>query len=91
MEFETADGKKVRLRSLKGGVTVGEVSLYLGGLRSASVKAEKPSTVYRLTYKSLQKIKKDDPILAATLHEWLGHILAERLADNNHMIESLLD
>jgi SulP family sulfate permease len=91
VEFESASGQKTRLSSVQGGATVGEVSLYLGGVRSASVKAEQPSVVYRLTSKNLRQIQKEDPALAALLHEWLGHLLAERLADNNHMIELLLD
>ncbi len=88
-EFELANGKKMRLRSIKSGATVGEVALYLGGLRSASVKAEKPSRVYRLSTQNLQRIQKEDPALAALLHEWLGRMLAERLAENNRLIELL--
>jgi SulP family sulfate permease len=70
---------------------VGEVAFYLGGVRSASVKAELPSTVYRLTTKILDKIQKEDPQVAAMLHEWLGRLLAERLADNNRIIELILE
>lgn len=91
VEFEASNGEKTRLRSVQGGATVGEISLYLGGLRSASVKAEQPSVVYRLTARTLRKIQNEDAVLAALLHEWLAHLLAERLADNNRMIESLLD
>jgi SulP family sulfate permease len=91
VEFEASNGKKERLRSVKSGATVGEIAFYLGGLRSASVKAERPSTFYRLTSKTLSKLRQEDPALASLLHEWLGHLLAERLADNNRMIELLLD
>jgi len=79
------------LRSVQSGVTVGEVAFYLGGLRSASVKAECTSTVYRLTTKILNQIQREDPTLASLLHEWLGHLLAERLADDTRMIELLMD
>ena len=68
-----------------------EVAFYLGGSRSASVKAERLSTVYRLTAKTLNKIQREDPALAALLHEWLGRLLAERLADDTRIIELLLD
>ena len=91
VEFEASNGKKERLRSVQSGATVGEVAFYLGGLRSASVKAEHPSTVYRLSTKTLNKIQREDPALAALLHEWLGRLLAERLADDTRMIELLLD
>jgi SulP family sulfate permease len=91
VEFETADGKKIRLRTVESGATVGEINLYLGGMRSASVKAEHPSIAYRLTAKTLHKLRQDDPALAALLHEWLGHLFAERLANNNRMLEFFLD
>jgi sulfate permease, SulP family len=91
VEFEASNGKKERLRSVQSGTTAGEVAFYLGGLRSASVKAERPSIVYRLTTKTLNKIQREDPALAALLHEWLGRLLAERLADTTHTIELLMD
>jgi len=91
VEFEASNGKKERLRSVQSGATVGEVAFYLGSVRTASVKAERLSTVYRLTMKTLDKIQKDDPQVAAMLHEWLGRLLAERLADNNRIIELLLE
>jgi SulP family sulfate permease len=87
VEFEMSDGEKTRLRSVQGGATVGEIAFYLGGLRSASVKAEEASIVYRLTTSAMREMQKKDPDLAILLHEWLGHLLAERLADNNRMIE----
>lgn len=87
VEFEMANGNRMRLRSVKSGATLGEVTLYLGGLRSASVKAEKPSTVYRLSSKNLQRMHKEDPALAALLHEWIARTLAQRLAENNRLIE----
>lgn len=91
VEFEASNGKKERLRSVKSGATVGEIAFYLGGLRSASVKAEQTSTVYRLSTKTMRKIQQEEPALASMLHEWLGHLLAERLADNNRMVELLED
>lgn len=91
VEFELANGHKMRLRSVKSGATLGEVTLYLGGLRSASVKAEKPSVVYRLSSKELKRMHKEDPSLAALLHEWIARTLAERLAENNRLIEVFMD
>jgi SulP family sulfate permease len=91
VEFGSSKGKKERLRSVQSGASVGEISFYLGGLRSESVRVERSSTFYRLTKKTMNKIQQEDPALAALLHEWLGRLLAERLADNNRMFELLLD
>ncbi len=91
VEFETIKGEVVRLRSVKNGATLGEITLYLGGVRSASVKAEQPSVVYRLSKQSLQKMHKEDPALAALLHEWIARTLAGRLAENNRLVELFFD
>lgn len=91
VEFEMANGNKMRLRSVKSGATLGEIAMYLGGLRSASVKAEQSSTIYRLSSKNLKRMQKEDPALAALLHEWIARTLAERLAENNRLIELLFD
>lgn len=91
VEFETIKGEVVRLRSVKRGATLGEITLYLGGVRSASVKAEQPSVVYRLSKQNLQKMQNEDPALAALLHEWIARTLAERLAENNRLVELFFD
>jgi hypothetical protein len=34
---------------------------------------------------------KEDPALAAVLHEWIARTLAERLAENNRLIELFME
>ena len=91
VQLEGADGQVVRLRSIRGGATVGEMGLYLGAVRTASVVAGRPSTVYRLSADALQDMRLHDPEVAALLHEWIARLLAERLAANNRTIEALLE
>lgn len=90
-QLELPDGKVMRLGSMRGGTTVGEMGMYLGTVRTASVVANRPSKVYRLSRNELKEMEKNDPELAAYLHQWMARLLAERLADNNRMIEALLD
>jgi sulfate permease, SulP family len=91
VELELPNGRHVRLRSIRGGATVGEMGIYLGGTRTASVVASRPSTVYRLTRQSLDEMRENDPEIAALFHEWIARLLAERIADNNRMFEALMD
>ena len=91
IQLELPSGRRVRLRSIRGGATVGEMGIYLGGQRSASVVADRPSTVYRLSRQSLEKMRENDPEIAALFHEWIARLLAERIADNNRMFEALMD
>lgn len=90
-QLEAPDGQIVRLRSMRGGTTVGEMGLYLGLPRSASVVASRPSIVYRLTAESLKTMREQEPQVAALLHEWIAKLLAERLAANNRTIEALME
>jgi len=90
-QLEFPDGKIMRLRSMRGGTTVGEMGMYLGNKRTASVVADRSSVVYRLSKNSLREMEKKDPEVAALLHQWIASLLAERLAENNRTIEALLE
>ena len=90
-QLELPDGNIMRLRSMRGGTTVGEMGMYLGNARTASVVADRLSIVYRLSKNALKEMEKKDPKVAALLHQWIASLLAERLADNNRTIEALLD
>lgn len=91
IELEMPNNKRMRLRSIRGGATVGEIGLYLGNTRTASVFASRNSIVYRLTGQSLKEMQEKDPEIAALFHEWIVRLLAERLVDNNKIIEALMD
>ncbi len=90
-QLDLPDGKTIRLSSMRGGVTVGEMGMYLGGERTASVVADRNSVVYRLSSQALKEMEMHDPKVAALLHQWIARLLAERLAENNRTIEALLD
>lgn len=80
-----------RLRTMGPGAVVGELPLYLGTVRTASVIAETPSTLYRLTTSDFHRMERDDPDLAAALHRVFARLLAQRLADSMETMRALLD
>ncbi len=88
VQFEMRDQEPVRLRSMGAGTVVGEVALYLGIPRSASVVAEVPSVVYRLTREAMEKMK-EDPALEAEFHAFVVRMLASRLAATNKLVNAL--
>ncbi|MGE5072120.1 MAG: SulP family inorganic anion transporter, partial [Anaerolineae bacterium] len=90
VQLEMPDGQVMRLRTIRGGATVGEISLYLGTRRTSSVVASRATTVYGLTAEALDAMRTNDPEMAAILHEWIARLLAERLTENNRTIEALL-
>lgn len=85
-QLERPHQKPTRLQTMAGQNVVGEIGLYLGTRRTASVIAEEPSVLYRLTMEALQRMKYQDPQLAAALHEHIARLMAERLV---HVINSL--
>jgi sulfate permease, SulP family len=91
VETVTADGSRIRLRTLRPGVVVGEIALYTGGARTAAVVAEVPSVVLRIGREAIERLETEEPELAATLHRWLATTLAERLTDTMRTFDVLLD
>ena len=91
VELVTPDGSRIRLRSMRSGVVVGEVALYMGVPRTADVVAEAPSVVLRLSRESIERMEAHEPELAAVLHRWLATTLAERLSDTMRAFDALLD
>jgi SulP family sulfate permease len=91
VETTTAEGSRIRLRTLRPGVVVGEVTLYTGIARTADVVAEVPSVVLRIGRESIERLEAEEPELATALHRWLATTLAERLTDTRGAVDALLD
>lgn len=89
--LETEAGEMTRLRNVRGGTVVGDISLYLGQPRTANVVTEQKCVLYRLTTESMKKMESQDAEAASALHEWIARLMAERMADNTSAIEALLD
>ncbi len=90
-QLELPGGQTVRLRSMRGGTTVGEMGLYLQAPRTASVIASRPTIAYRLSAESLKTMREQEPEVAALLHEWIARLLAERVATSDRTIEALME
>jgi sulfate permease, SulP family len=91
VEAVTAEGSRIRLRTLRPGVVVGEIAHYTRVARTADVVAEAPSVVLRIDRDSIERLETEEPELAATLHRWLATTLAERLTDTMRTFDVLLD
>jgi sulfate permease, SulP family len=91
VETVTAEGKRMRLRTVRPGVVVGEVALYMGVPRTADVVAETPSVVLRFSRESIARMESEEPEVAAALHRWLATTLAERLHESLRAVDALLD
>jgi SulP family sulfate permease len=91
VQMVTPEGTRMRLRTVRPGVVVGEVALYMGVPRTADVVAETPCVVLRLSRASIEQMEATEPELAAALHRWLARTLAERLTDTLRAFDAILD
>ena len=84
-------GKEIRLRTMYPGTIVGEIGLILNELRSATVVTDRPSTIFRLTKDSLKKMQEEDPEIAIPFQNFITHLIAERLANADKAIQSIVE
>jgi SulP family sulfate permease len=91
VELTTADGARVRLRSIRPGAVVGEIAMYSGVPRTAGVVADTPGVVLRLEGATLERMEADEPELAARVHRWLARTLSDRLSDTVRAYDALRD
>jgi len=87
--LERGDDSALRLQTSGTRTVIGEIGLYLGTTRTASVIADEPSVVYRLSKAALADMKDNAPGLAAAFHETVVRQLAERLVDTSRLISTL--
>ena len=83
-------GATIRIRTMGPGAVIGEVALYTRKPRSASVVAESPCTLHRLSRSALEAMLRDDPDTAARLQSWFAERMADRLSDNLRIVRVLL-
>ncbi|OFW72791.1 MAG: hypothetical protein A2W02_04795 [Alphaproteobacteria bacterium RBG_16_64_48] len=83
-------GRPIRLRRMIGHTVVGEMGFYRRVPRAASVIAEGPTVIYRLTRAAFDKMQAEDPTAAAALHKLIIRLLSDRLEFANREISALL-
>jgi SulP family sulfate permease len=87
--LEQADEEPVRLRTLLEGTVIGEISLYLDELCTATVVADTDCEVLHLTPEAFGALCGGNPVAAAELHAFVAHTLAGRVSHANQTIRAL--
>lgn len=88
--IQDEQGRPIRLRRMMGYTVVGEMGFYRQVPRTASVIAEEPSVVYRLTRASFDTMQAQDPGAASVFHKLIIRLLSDRLEFANREISALL-
>lgn len=79
----------IRISSITKGEFVGEVAVYSGSKRTASLVVREPATVYSLSRQALQLMEEQDPRLAREIHRFILTTMSERLVALNNMVRQL--
>jgi len=87
--IERPDGTSLRIRTTTAGTIVGEIALFVGGRRTATVVAEHACVAQRLSSAAIAQMEAEDPHLANQFHRFLATLLADKLADNSRMFEQM--
>jgi len=83
-------GRPIRLRRMVGHTVIGEMGFYRSVPRTASVVAEQPTVIYRLTRTAFDRMQEEDPAAAVALHKLIIRLLSNRLEFANREISALL-
>lgn len=90
IRLETENKETVRLRTIRPGTFFGEIGLYLGTERSASVTVTAPGTFYRLSRNDMTELEQHHPEAAIAFHRLIVQILSERVLNTNKLVENFL-
>ncbi|HIN90298.1 MAG TPA: cyclic nucleotide-binding domain-containing protein [Porticoccaceae bacterium] len=71
------------LRKYKSGAILGEMAIYTGENRTASVRIEEDAQLFRLDKEKLEEMSRKFPAFTAALHTYIVRVLAERLGRAN--------
>ena len=83
-------GRPIRLRRMVGCTVVGEMGFYRQDPRTATVIAEEPSVVYRLSRESFDKMRVQDPAAASAFDNMIIRMLSDRLEFADREISALI-
>jgi SulP family sulfate permease len=87
--LELDGGKRIRLQTFSLRTLIGELGLYTGFQRTASIVAEETSVLYRISRAAILEITEKDAELAAAFHAFVARTLAIRLVDTTRLLAAL--
>ncbi|MDZ7685767.1 MAG: cyclic nucleotide-binding domain-containing protein [Gammaproteobacteria bacterium] len=89
--IENEEGDRIRVRSYQAGSIVGEIGLYSGAPRTATVTADADLRALQLTREKFDAMRVEQPRVTGRLDELVVDLLGRRLAGTNRLVASLLD
>lgn len=78
-----------RLGTVTRGTVVGEMALFDGSPRSATVQVTEPVTAYELSHDSFRRLVREHPMLAIRVQTAIGRIISMRQRRSNALVVEL--
>jgi SulP family sulfate permease len=88
-QIENPGQPPLRLETMRGGRTVGEMGFYLNTPRSAAVIADEASVTYRLSRDALARMELEEPQAALAFHRLMVQLLGERATHLMRTVQAL--
>lgn len=89
VELDMPGGKTIRLKKMGPGAVFGEMGIFTTAPRSASIRADEASVVFRLSKERLEYVRTRLPSLYSAVTRYLVTLLAERVVEANEKIRDL--
>jgi SulP family sulfate permease len=83
------DGAALRVATFLPGALAGEIGVYAGAPRSATVVAEIDSVVLTVSREALARLAEADPRAAAEFHRLVAALLARRLTRTTALLRAI--
>jgi len=91
VQLELLNGQTRRVRTMNSGTVVGELGMYLGETRTASIVTNEPCIVYMLSRANMDRMQKENPALASAFNLFMVRLLADRLVNTGKILQSVLE
>lgn len=89
IELTKEDGERVRVRRLATHTVVGEMGFFRQSVRSATVTADGPATLFTLSREKFEQMRNERPDLASAFDDFIKRLLADRLDFANREVLAL--
>jgi SulP family sulfate permease len=86
-ELQRDGAAPLRLQTSSPGALMGEIAVFRGGTRTASVRAEGNCRLARLSKAALARMERDDPDLARLIQRFIIVQLADKLANTTRIVD----
>jgi len=90
IDIVNSEGNIVRVKRATTHTVVGEMGFFRRSLRTATVSAEGPTTLFALTRVNFERMRQERPDLASAFTDFIIRVLSDRVDTGNREVAALL-